>query len=87
MDFDTLSLGDMSLLLISFFDSRETRHRTIVAETEDDSTSLELDEARVCADGLSRCVQLERWWIIHHRLRREREKDAAEWICNVHQHE
>ncbi len=59
MDFDTPSLGGMSLLLISFFYSRETRHTTIVAEIEDDSTFTGLDiHARVC--GRCDCVQLER---------------------------
>jgi hypothetical protein len=44
MNFDTPSLGGMSLLLISFlFYSRETRHTTIVAEIEDDSTFVALD--------------------------------------------
>jgi hypothetical protein len=57
MDFDTPNLGGMSLLLISFFYSRETRHRTIVAEIEDDSTFVELD-TRVC--GRCDYVQLER---------------------------
>ncbi len=43
MDFDTPSLGGTSLLLILFFYSQETRHTTIVAEIEDDSTFIELD--------------------------------------------
>jgi hypothetical protein len=50
MDFDTPSLGGMSLLLISFFYSRETRHTTIIAEIEDDSTFVALNTHASGAD-------------------------------------
>jgi hypothetical protein len=57
MDFDTPSSDDESerLLLILFFYSQETCHRTIATEIENDSTFAKLDAYASCD-----CVQLER---------------------------
>lgn len=68
--------------------SQETRHTTIVAEIEDDSTFISnwtyAHACRICD-----CVQLERWWWIIHSSytreeNRERKRDARERVRNVH---